>query len=432
MSLSKEILNLAEKLRPVITKIIPAKTLSAMKAKVINNGAKDLTDLTFEPFCREMFPDGVNLIGDIRADTGLGQSMRYVSQILDASGVDNLVYNYFVPPGVSMNDHSCDDKIAEELKYNVNIFHINANELPVGFMNLGREMWDQHYNIGHWVWELEEFPEEWIPSFNLVDEIWTPTEFVRKTLMKYTSKPVYSLPFPVQAETDASMNRAYFGLPEDKFLFMMMFDLGSGMARKNPLAVVDSFKKAFQKDNQHVGLVVKLTKSDKTAGDIEYIRGLLDGYDNIYFICENLSRVEVNSLIASTDVYVSLHRAEGFGLVMAESMMVGTPVIATNWSGNTEFMDESSACLVNYSLIELEKNEPPFKKGYHWADADTDQAAGFMKRLFEDKEYYDIMKNNAYSFVHERLNMDRSAKIVKDRIQAIKHSQQSNNNRMEK
>lgn len=419
MSLSKLILNLAEKVRPVLVKIIPAKVLSSMKANVINNGAKNFADVKLEPFCRDAFPDGVNLIGDIRADTGLGQSMRYVSQILDASGADNLVYNYYVPPGVSMTDTSCDDKIADALKYNVNIFHINANELPVGFMDLGKEMWDRHYNIGHWVWELEEFPEEWIPSFNLIDEIWTPTEFVRKTLMKYTDKPVYALPFPVQAETDEKMDRAYFGLPKDKFLFMMMFDLGSGMARKNPLAIVESFKKAFDQDNEHVGLVVKLTKSDKNAKDIEYIRGLLEGYDNIEFICENLSRVQVNSLISCVDVYVSLHRAEGFGLVMAEAMMVGTPVIATNWSGNTEFMNEDSACLVDYSLVELEKNAPPFKKGYHWADADTDQAAGFMKRLFEDKEYYDIMKNNAYNYVRERLNMERSAKIVMDRLQEI-------------
>lgn len=419
MSCSKLILDFAEKVRPILIKVIPAKLLSAMKAKVIDSGAKDLSDIEFAPFDRKRFPDGVNLIGDIRADTGLGQSMRYVSGILDASGTDNLVYNYYVPPGVSMTDTSCDGKIEDEIRYNVNIFHINANELPVGFMNLGREMWDNHYNIGHWVWELEEFPEEWLPSFNLVDEIWTPTDFVRKTLQKYTDKPVYTLPFPVKAETDASMDRAYFGLPEDKFLFMMMFDVGSGMARKNPHAVIESFKKAFDKNNDDAALVIKLTKSDKSAKDIEYIRGLLDGYDNIVFICENLSRVEVNSLIACTDVYVSLHRAEGFGLVMAEAMMVGTPVIATNWSGNTEFMNKDSACMVDYRLVELEKNAPPFKKGYHWAEADTDQAAGYMKRLVEDKEYYDIMKNNALEYVHKQLNMERSAGIVRDRLSAI-------------
>lgn len=419
MSCSKLILDFAEKIRPVLIKIIPAKLLSAMKARVIDSGAKELSDIEFAPFDRNRFPDGVNLIGDIRADTGLGQSMRYVSGILDASGTDNLIYNYYVPPGVSMTDTSCDGKIEDEIRYNVNVFHINANELPVGFMNLGREMWDNHYNIGHWVWELEEFPEEWIPSFNLVDEIWTPTDFVRKTLQKYTDKPVYTLPFPVKAKKDASMDRAYFGLPEDKFLFMMMFDVGSGMARKNPHAVIESFKKAFDKNNDEVALVIKLTKSDKSAKDIEYIKGLLDGYDNIVFICENLSRVEVDSLIACTDVYVSLHRAEGFGLVMAEAMMVGTPVIATNWSGNTEFMNEDSACMVDYRLVELEKNAPPFKKGYHWAEADTDQAAGYMKRLVEDREYYDIMKNNALEYVHKQLNMERSAGIVRDRLNAI-------------
>ena len=57
-------------------------------------------------------------------------------------------------------------------------------------------------------------------------------------------------------------------------------------------------------------------------------------------MCGHMGRCEVNTLLADVDVYVSLHRSEGFGLVMAESMYVGTPVIATDWSGNTEFYEQ--------------------------------------------------------------------------------------------
>lgn len=416
MSVSKALLTMAEKLRPLLVRLVPQSTLTRIKAGVVEKGAKAIEGIEFIPFDRERFPDGVNLIGDIRVDTGLGQSMRYVSDILDKAGVDNLIYNYYVPPGYNMTDHSCDRKIADRLKYNVNIFHINASEMAVGFMELGREFWDGHYNIGFWVWEMQEFPKEWMPAFSLVDEIWTPSDFVSDIFRKYTDKPVYTVPFPVSAHTDCQYDRRYFNLPSDRFLYMMMYDGGSGMPRKNPGAVLKSYKKAFDKDRRDVALVVKL--KENSDSDIEYIKKEMSGYE-VYFIDRSLSRIEVNSLIKCVDVYVSLHRSEGFGLTCAEAMVVGTPVIATDWSATTQFMDKSSACMVDYRLVSLDKDMLPFKKGYKWAEADTDCAAGFMKRLVDDKEFYDIIKCNALEYVHSKLNMERSTGIVKERLDRI-------------
>ncbi len=416
MSVSKALLTMAEKLRPLLVRLVPQSTLTRIKAGVVEKGAKAIESIEFIPFDRERFPDGVNLIGDIRVDTGLGQSMRYVSDILDKAGVDNLIYNYYVPPGYNMTDHSCDHKIADGLKYNVNIFHINASEMAVGFMELGREFWDGHYNIGFWVWEMQEFPKEWMTAFSLVDEIWTPSDFVSDIFRKYTDKPVYTVPFPVSAHTNRQYDRSYFNLPSDRFLYMMMYDGGSGMPRKNPGAVLKSYKKAFDKDRRDVALVVKL--KENSDSDIEYIKKEMSGYE-VYFIDKSLSRIEVNSLIKCVDVYVSLHRSEGFGLTCAEAMVVGTPVIATDWSATTQFMDKSSACMVDYRLVSLDKDMLPFKKGYKWAEADTDCAAGFMKRLVDDKGFYDIIKCNALEYVHSKLNMERSTGIVKERLDRI-------------
>ena len=113
------------------------------------------------------------------------------------------------------------------------------------------------------------------------------------------------------------------------------------------------------------------------------------------------------------------HLRSGLGLVLAEAMYVGTPTIATNWSANTEFMNSDVACMVDYKMIEIKEDIPPFKKGYRWADADINQAAGYMKRLYEDKAFYQEIKDNAYKYVRKRLSMERSAKIVADRISEI-------------
>lgn len=416
-NLSKMMLKGAECVRPLLVRCIPQEVLSKVKAGIINREAKQIGNTDILEYDAESFPFGVNLIGDIRVDTGLGQSMRYVSRILDAAGVPNLIYNYYVPPGMNMTDHSCDDKMEDKLKYSINIFHINASEMSVAFMDLGREAFDRHYNIGFWLWELEEFPDEWMPAFNLIDELWVPSDFENKIFKKYTDKPLYTVPYPVTAQADESYDREYFGLDKDRFLYLCMYDGGSGAARKNPGKVIESFKKAFSPDNKDVGLIVKLKEDSQK--DVEYIKSLTHGYDNIYFIQKNMTRLEVNSLISCADVFVSLHRAEGFGLVCAEAMVLGTVVIATGWSATTQFMDSESACMVDYEMTELEQDYPPFKKGYRWAEADSDMAADFMRRLFADSELYDIMKVNAQNYVREKLSMAHSAGVVKDRLCTI-------------
>ena len=136
--------------------------------------------------------------------------------------------------------------------------------------------------------------------------------------------------------------------------------------------------------------------------DIEQIQTLMDGYDNIYFLTETLPKIEVNSLIACVDAFVSLHRAEGFGLVMAEAMLNGTPCIATNWSANTEFMNADVACMVYYTLVTLNHEVGPYKQGSHWAEPDVVQAAEYMQKLFGDREYGRQMAEKAKAFIEER------------------------------
>ena len=142
-------------------------------------------------------------------------------------------------------------------------------------------------------------------------------------------------------------------------------------------------------------------------------------------MCGHMGRCEVNTLLEDVDVYVSLHRSEGFGLVMAESMYVGTPVIATDWSGNTEFMNNDTACMVGYDMIELNKDYEPFKKGNVWADAHVDEAADYMRRLYEDKDFYERIAGNGQKYAREHLAYKRSADIVSERLRKIHENVQN-------
>ena len=122
------------------------------------------------------------------------------------------------------------------------------------------------------------------------------------------------------------------------------------------------------------------------------------------------------------DVFVSLHRAEGFGLVMAEAMLNGTVCIATNWSSNTEFMNKDIACMVDYSFITLEKDMSPYRKGAKWADANTDEAADYMKRLCSDRAYYDDLSKKAKEYIEDKLSMESVKNLFINRIEEIRNS----------
>ena len=414
---TKFVIDVMARLKPYLTKVIPLSFLSKAKKRYMNHNTSKLKNENLKPFEVEHFEYGVNLIGNIRGDSGLGQSCRLVAWELAASSIPFGVYEHHISDLFSMNDRSCDSMLMDAPKYNVNLFHINAHEFTISYMQLGKKVWDYRYNIAFWLWELEEFPKEWVGCIDILDEIWTPSEFVSEAIRKVTDKPVTTIPYHVEAPTDEKYDRNYFHLPEDKFLFLMMYDSGSMMERKNPLGVLEAFKKAFSKDNQKVGLVIKL--NGKKQEDIDKITEYLDGYTNVYFMTDILSKVEVNSLIADVDVFVSMHRAEGFGLVMAEAMLNETPCIATNWSANTEFMNSDVACMLDYKLVPLAEDVGPFKKGNRWADPDVTQAAEYMKKLSQDKVFYDDISSKAKAYINEKLGMQSITGLIEERLHEI-------------
>lgn len=416
MNASKMILVFTGHLKPLLLKIFPYKLLKTLKGKMIHNSFGKIEKIHNKPFERDAYPDGINLIGNIKADTGLGQSCRLVASELEQCCVEYSIYQYDQLGIMSNSNDQHKQKIQKILPYNINLIHINPHELGLAMLQLEQSMWDKRYNIGFWLWELEEFPDEWLPCFKRLDEIWTPSEFISQTLRKKTTLPVVTVPYHVEATIKKKYYRTDFGLPEDRFLFLMMYDRTSMTERKNPQAVLEAYKEAFGKDDQ-VGLVIKINNC--TEAEIQLLKNELDEQHHIYFITEVLDRNQVNSLIQCVDTVVSLHRAEGFGLVLAEAMLLGTPTVATNWSSNTEFMTKETACMVDYQLIDLKEDLGLFKKGNHWADPSVEQAASYMRHLYKNPEYCIELSKRAQDYVNTQLSMKRAVDAINSRIHYI-------------
>ena len=176
---------------------------------------------------------------------------------------------------------------------------------------------------------------------------------------------------------------------------------------------------AFSNDD-NVGIVLKI--SHYSTEDDNLIKEILGDRKNIFIIKDNISRQELDTLMSSIDVYVSLHRAEGFGLTIAEAMLKQKPVIATNWSANIEYMNSESACMVDYKIVELKESVYPFKAGSKWADPNISEAASYMKMLYENKQYYNKISINGKKYAEEKLNIQVSVDKVKKRIDEILNS----------
>lgn len=419
MSVTDKMMTYANKVKPVLKKIIPAFLLYRGKQELLNRITAQISQTTVDVYQPDAYPYGLNLIGPIDGATGLGQSFRLVERVVAQTEVPYLIYNYAQNTKNRIRITPYEAKIKEKLRYSINFWHVNPSEFAEAYSVMGRESFDRRYNIAYWLWELEEFPDKWVPYIRLLDEIWTPSEFISNSIRKKTDKPVYTVPYHVTAETDTvKYSRNYFRLPEKQFLFLMMYDIQSITERKNPDGVIQAFRKAFSPDNTEVGLVIKVNSSD--AHDLEAIQKKLDGYENVYLINRNMEKIEVNSLIACTDVFVSLHRSEGFGLVLAEAMLNYVPVIATNWSANTEFMNPNVACMVDYEKVVLKKEIPPYRKGSCWAEPDLGKAAGYMLRLAGDTEYYRKLADKAYEYVSQELSLEKVKILIESRLQEIK------------
>lgn len=423
MDLSSTILEVGHKVRPVVGKIVPQFIIDKIYAKVTSNtGRMAVHKFKTEPkkkFKPNKFKRGINLVGDIESATGLGQSIRLLAGVMEDQNIPFATHQFTLNENGFSQENPFADKNTKGYPYGINVFHINTADFPSAYLKLGPKPWSEHYNIAHWVWELEELPEHWIPYMCMANEFWTPSEFASSVFRKYTKKKVVTVPHSVTASYDEKYDRKYFGLPEDKFLFLTMYASDSLVERKNPQAVVRAFKKAFKKNDPSVGLVIKVVPSKHRTGDIDELKRMTAGYNNVYFLTGEYEKIEVNSMLRDVDAYVSLHRSEGFGLTLAESMMLGTPTISTNWSGNVEFQNEDTACMVDYKLVDVGKNIPLFPEGSKWAEASANHAAEYMKKLYSDKEFYNRIKENGLKSINEQLSKESVGKIVNKRINAI-------------
>lgn len=327
---------------------------------------------------------GVNIIGYMRGQFGLAESARMYARALIDAGIPVALHDIDLDLPHGWDDRSLESWIGHEMPHPISIIFVNPDYLHQALEKIGDANRSGRYLIACWFWELEQIPGNWLSAIEHVDEIMVATRFIGDAFRQVTDKPILRVPLPLSEVSDSGLQREDFDLREGRFTFLCTFDFNSWIERKNPFAVVDAFLQAFPEQRDDVCLLVKSINGFRHPECFRHLLDMVRGDARIVVRDDVIDIAHVRSLQRCCDAFVSLHRAEGFGLGLAESMLAGKPVIATNWSGNLEFMDETNSCLVGYRLIPVQNGQYPGADGQQWADANVDEAANWMRRLADE------------------------------------------------
>ncbi|MDC1426198.1 glycosyltransferase [Gammaproteobacteria bacterium] len=360
---------------------------------------------------------GVNLIGYIRAEMGVGEGARSDARALAAAGIEFGVINFERGNSARMGDTSWQHKERDDAPFSVTLWHINADHLALARATIPTHLVEKSYHIAYWAWELETMPEGWRPALDEADEIWVPSEFVRRAIASETTKPVVCIPHCVAPNPVESLDRDYFGLPKDSFIFLAMYDTRSIAERKNPKAALHAFIATFGADDDRATLVLKVNNA--TADALRELDEAIGNHQNIIVLKEDHSKSEIDSLINAGDCFVSLHRSEGFGLGPAEAMSLGKSVILTNWSGSTDYTHADHCLPIDYQLITLEQDYGPYLKGQRWAEPSVEEASAAMRKLVNEPAFADEIGKKAQAFIDAEFSPRAVGEKMKSRLSEI-------------
>jgi glycosyltransferase involved in cell wall biosynthesis len=361
-------------------------------------------------------PLGLNVTGFAQGVYGIGESTRAYWHAARLTGLPCVLRN--IPNQVHLNADTSLTDFVEENPYRVNLMTFSFDYARRFYRDMGPRFFAGRHNIGLWFWEQENFPVRWHSAFDYYNEIWVATEFVRRSIAAVSPIPVYKIAHPVSVDAATAVSdRSQFGMPERSYIFLFNFDFCSTIERKNPAGLIAAFRSAFRA-NEPVTLVLKTINAEREPAARDQLGREMEGA-NVLWIDRHIDRSAMNALFASADCYVSLHRAEGVGLGMAEAMFLGKPVIGTNYSGNLDFMNAENSLLVDYCMTELSEGVATYERGSRWAEPSIEHAAELMRFVYEHQDEAKAIGSRASDSVRATLSPELTAKQILQRLHQI-------------
>ena len=330
----------------------------------------------------------VQVVGFLHDTLGLAEAARLYIIALRAAGIP-VATNAITPespPGPSLEKATKRDgvrpygELRTPFEPALNLVCMNGDHLDALVRSRGEEVLGGRPTIGQWAWETDVLPSSWLPAFRHLEEIWAFSSFVAENLGRLSPVPVVVIPMPVAVPDSSGIKLEIAS--DDRFTFLFMLDFFSTMRRKNAVGVVDAFVRAFAPGEGPRLLLKTINGRSRPEAQAE-LRQRIGKHPDIELIDVYLEPRQNAALLKRADCYVSLHRSEGFGLTLAESMALGTPVIATGYSGNMDFTTPQNSYLVDWTPTRVGLGCEIYPADGTWAEPDLDHAAELMRRVWQ-------------------------------------------------
>ena len=366
-------------------------------------------------------PPAVRVLGYFRSTLGLGSAARGYVAGLEAAGIDvtteSVAVDYAVA-GALGEDYATEayEELASAEEPEADIICVNPHELPLIAERLGERLPRDRRRIGVWAWEVDAVPAAWDDALEVVDEVWCNTAYMAQAMGPSVPFPV--IPLLPAVEAPAQVEPLGLELP-DGFKFLFVFDYLSTLERKNPLGLIRAFEQAFA-PGEGPQLILKSINAPRAPQSDEELRWAIGDRDDIHILDLSLPGPQLWALQNACDAYVSLHRAEGMGLTLAESMALAKPVVATGWSGNTEFMTARNSYLVDYELTQVGPRGEHYPSHGIWAEPDLDHAARVLRHVAEHPDEARAKGERARADVRRQLSPAATGARMRARLERLR------------
>ncbi|MFZ6648650.1 glycosyltransferase family 4 protein [Undibacterium sp. TJN25] len=235
-------------------------------------------------------------------------------------------------------------------------------------------------------WEESGFPVEYVNAFNRkLDLITVVSRFVGKVLRDNGVRvPIAvvgnGIDHLLDAPAEPLSHQVTAGWRSFRFLHV-----SSCFPRKGVDALLAAYGRAFR-DTDDVSLVIKTFPNphNDVEQQLHKLRLQDPSFPHVQLISDDFSQAQLTGLYQACDALAAPSRGEGFGLPMAEAMLLNLPVITTAWSGQNDFCDDTTAWMCDYRFA---KSDSHFGNTHSvWADPDVCHLASLLAEVHDSSE----------------------------------------------